>query len=35
MPHEDVTGQRISFEDAGGDGAPVMLAVPTLTDLLA
>jgi 3-oxoadipate enol-lactonase len=32
MPHADVNGQRIHFEDTGGDGPPVILAHGFLMD---
>lgn len=32
MPHADVNGQRIYFEDTGGDGPPVILAHGFLMD---
>ena len=32
MPHADVNGQRIWFEDTGGDGPPVILAHGFLMD---
>ena len=32
MPHADVNGQRIFFEDTGGDGPPVILAHGFLMD---
>ena len=32
MPQADVNGQRIFFEDAGGDGSPVILAHGFLMD---
>jgi pimeloyl-ACP methyl ester carboxylesterase len=32
MPHADVNGQRIYFEDSGGDGPPVILAHGYLMD---
>jgi pimeloyl-ACP methyl ester carboxylesterase len=32
MPHADVNGQRIYFEDTGGDGAPVILSHGFLMD---
>lgn len=32
MPHADVNGQRIYFEDSGGDGPPVVLAHGLLMD---
>ncbi len=32
MPHAAVNGQRIFFEDTGGDGPPVILAHGFLMD---
>jgi len=32
MPHADINGQRIYFEDTGGDGTPVILAHGFLMD---